>query len=252
MKEKDLAKQLRELKNIRPQEEWAVSAREDLLNHIEKTEVSNNKYPISNIGHWLRQLRWTLAAALGVAVLMIASVVGAQYTAPGSPLYPVKIASEKVRGFVAADDASFKASLIERRVQEATELVSSTVSKDEADQVAQSLAGYSEDARQAEESGNEAAVNEVANDVTEVMTVLQSNYEAEGGTIEEQLHARVENKISSCSNEELRDEVNELLKQDDLSGLFEAFRLASGCERELDEDNENEGTATSSTTSTDK
>ena len=42
MTEKDLIKQLNELGNIKPNNKWVVSARQNLINHIESTDKTRN------------------------------------------------------------------------------------------------------------------------------------------------------------------------------------------------------------------
>ena len=75
MKEKELIKQLSQLRKIKPNDEWAVSARANLVNHIKSTHSTNYKPQTTNLLFVpLPRSSFSLVPIVAFAVLLMLSI----------------------------------------------------------------------------------------------------------------------------------------------------------------------------------
>lgn len=92
MTEKDLIKQLKELKEIKPRKDWVLLTKRQILSEWSNADV---RHSMSNI---FTVLHWKLAFAPVISVLTIIGLFGfASNTLPGDFLFPVKKVTESVQ-----------------------------------------------------------------------------------------------------------------------------------------------------------
>ena len=113
MMEKDLVKQLKELKEIKPREEWVLLTKRQIL-----PEEDSVRHSMSNI---LPVFQWKLAFAPMVSVVVVIGLFGfANTTVPGDFLFPVKKAAEitQVGLSSSAEKTGVHLKLANRRLEE--------------------------------------------------------------------------------------------------------------------------------------
>ncbi|MEX0877579.1 MAG: DUF5667 domain-containing protein [Candidatus Spechtbacterales bacterium] len=249
MDDQTLRKQLKELKQIKPQEDWAVSARANLIAHIDASQEALNPHQsavresASIRGSWfertLAQPKWAGAFTLGIFALMVLSATMAQNSLPGSPLYGAKLAGEDLRSavtFSEMDGTVLQAKYAERRVNEISRIASTrfaaegaaSFNPELAEGVSEALESYKKDIALAKESGNKETIEkEVAqvNEKVEVWTSLVNEkdpYEA--------LNIQVSILMEACADEALLEESGLLLEEGGLRNIITAFELLNRCE----------------------
>ena len=115
MTEKDLIRQLKELKEIKPREDWVLLTKRQILPE-EKPETMISVFQV---------FHWKLAFAPLVSVLIIIGLFGfANYTVPGDFLFPVKKAAEtaQVELSSSAEKAGVHLRLANKRLEELGEI----------------------------------------------------------------------------------------------------------------------------------
>ncbi|OGZ61074.1 MAG: hypothetical protein A2919_02490 [Candidatus Spechtbacteria bacterium RIFCSPLOWO2_01_FULL_43_12] len=207
MREKDVVRQLKRLKDVQPNEEWAVLARQNLLNHIEYEE-RGNLLSFADLKYWKFALTGTLAV---VALVSTGFVLNQPKT--------IYIQSEYV---LSAQD----------RVNEAKELALSKLEAQEAqrmseklDSIALALEKEDSEAKGPEEKEIvEKRANKAKEDILVLTNILSSSESSD--EFVKNLRLRIEEDLAKCEDENLAAEVSELLETDDWSnGLF----VISGC-----------------------
>lgn len=116
MTEKDLIKQLKELKDIKPRKDWVLLTKRQLF-HSDADAVYVRR-PTSNI---FTVFQWKLAFAPVFSVFIIMGLFGfASNTVPGDFLFPVKKATETAQvGFsTAAEKSGVHLRLANKRLEE--------------------------------------------------------------------------------------------------------------------------------------
>ena len=106
MTEKDLIKQIKQLKDIKPRSEWASLCKSQILNSKLETNSNfqNNEFskPVSDFGFRISdflfglKIQKRLAYSFATLLFICVGLVGfAQYTMPGDLLFPVRKITEK-------------------------------------------------------------------------------------------------------------------------------------------------------------
>lgn len=240
MTDKDLIKQLKELQNIKPSQHRAISAREDLINHIDGSiaehgyTTGTNRNPFSSFAfHFSRATIWATAGTFAILLGVTSGVFMSQDSIPGSTLYPVKIASEDVQGLIAKDKASYNANRASERLEETSKLASTKLSEEDAAYVAEKLTAYKENIETAKTSENKEDLEEATHDAeesSEALTSLISN-----PTETKEFKVKVGERLAGCQEEKLAEEATELLDQGGLPALIEAHFLSIKCEKIVEE-----------------
>lgn len=105
MVNKDLIEKIKELKGIKPSQEWLDSTRHNLVTEIDSNQITNSKSV--NILNWLRQPQ-SVVLALCLLLIFIAgpwlTLEASQSSLPGELLYSVKKASEGIQATVTSKE----------------------------------------------------------------------------------------------------------------------------------------------------
>ena len=119
MTEKDLVKQLKGLKAIKPREEWVLLTKRYIL----AEEPANIRRSTSNI---FTVFQWKLAFAPMISVFTVIGLFGfANTTVPGDFLFPVKKVTEVVQvglSLTSAEKSEVHLRLANRRLEELSEI----------------------------------------------------------------------------------------------------------------------------------
>lgn len=122
--EKELIKQIKQLKQIKPNQEWVALTKNQILGEEPIQRVNSRFTYLSSLFSW--KPVWK-PAFVGLLVLFVLAGVFAfsQSSLPGDLLYPVKRAAEKSQAiFVSqADMANYNLKMANKRLQEITEIV---------------------------------------------------------------------------------------------------------------------------------
>ncbi|MDX1535962.1 MAG: DUF5667 domain-containing protein [Candidatus Spechtbacterales bacterium] len=245
MENKDLLKQLESLKEIKPKEDWATSARESLISHIDNSIESSSQNLINDSSYFARNwetlkdnfavvmshAKIATAGTLALFLGIIGGVFVAQDSVPGSALYPVKIASEDVHQIVSRDKASLRASFAVERFDEAAKLATTKLSEEDAEEVSQKLEEYKNNIEEAKTSSTEEDLDvavEVAKQDAEALTSIISESN-DSVTLADNLRNKTEGHLANCEDEKLSTEISELLEEGGLSALIDAHLLALKC-----------------------
>lgn len=139
MKDTDILKNLRDFKDIEPDEKWYHVNRSILLNIIDRDSVTKESFSLKKVffGFLLvsRSIlpNWKVALSSFVAIVMVGgSVFGASASIPGQALYPVKLATEKIEISLATSEVSetnIRLKHIDNRIAEINKLSSDEAQK---------------------------------------------------------------------------------------------------------------------------
>lgn len=139
MKDADILKNLRDFKDIEPDEKWYHVTRSILLNIIDRDSVTKESFSLKKVffGFLLvfRNMlpNWKVALSSFVAIVMVGgSVFGASASIPGQALYPVKLATEKIEISLATSEVSetnIRLKHIDNRIAEINKLTSDEAQK---------------------------------------------------------------------------------------------------------------------------
>lgn len=129
MQEKELIKQIKQLKNIQPDKKWVVFCREELKREIGASQQSWAL--VLNLARLFQPFyRPAFAVIAGLLVFVVggsAVVVASKNSLPGDKLYPIKITIEKAEIKLMADEtakAQKQAEIAGRRAQELSAIIS--------------------------------------------------------------------------------------------------------------------------------
>lgn len=231
MTEKDLIKQLKSLQEIKPSEDWSVSARESLINHIDASIENAQPVPATHKLQMLSdrlgalgkkafaQTTWAMAGAFAIVLGLVAGV----FLTPG---VDTNVASEDLYKNGLALEASFAESM-----KKAEEVAAQKLTKEDAEFVAEKFETYKNNVEEAKTSGDgeklEQAVT-VAEKESEALTSAISET-TETVTLAENLRNKTEERLASCEDETLTDEVTELLEEGGVRSLIDAHLLSLKC-----------------------
>lgn len=208
MEEKDVIRQFKRLKDIQPNKEWAVLARQNLLNHIEYEEKTRG---LLN----LRVPAYLKLAATGAFALVAVLSAGFVLNQPKT----VNIQSEYV---LSAQD----------RVNEAKQLALSKLEAAEAQKVSDKLDNITLALEKDDSTANgpeeKEMVEKKANEVGENAKVLTNIFSSSEDPVAD-LRASVEERLASCQDEKLATEISELLETGELPDLLDGHFAASAC-----------------------
>lgn len=139
MKDADILKNLRDFKDIEPDEKWYHVTRSILLNIVDRDSVTKESFSLKKVffGFLLvfRNMlpNWKVVLSSFVAIVMVGgSVFGASASIPGQALYPVKLATEKIEISLATSEVSetnIRLKHIDNRIAEINKLTSDEAQK---------------------------------------------------------------------------------------------------------------------------
>jgi len=236
MTEKDFLKQLKQLKKIKPNKDWALSARRDLINHINVDSPKNlqaNK--LSPVVSWY-QSRFVGALVLAVIVMGMGSIAFAEK----SPSAPFKILSKNLETLVAPDvqkeTTLLYVALVEQRVDRVSERANEILQDEEGEDkdaqnqniIAQAVKEYKEELEQARESGDEDAIAEVR-EKAEILTNILPTEKISEEEFVDNLRKDAEAKLLVCQDQTLLEEIRESLDQENDRGLVRAIEVLGRC-----------------------
>ncbi|MDX1608411.1 MAG: hypothetical protein R3251_04335 [Candidatus Spechtbacterales bacterium] len=228
MREQDIIKNLEQLKNVKPNEDWASSARQNLLTHIENTaadqpSVAGHKH--SWFERTLAQPKWAMAFTAVIFVLMVGTAIVSQNGGEiNENLYAQKLEQ------------------VEQKSGNVMKIASTKLEKEEAEVVAQSIENYKKDIEKAKESGDEQMVEQKLAQAQESVDAWTNIVSTEDPA--QALEDRVEELYASCGDEKLLEEADELLEEGGWLNMVNAFELLNRCENDT-EDLEEPGEETS-------
>ena len=241
MKEQDLIKKIQQLKTIQPNNDWAVSARANLVRIIdEDTRLSARRSEAKEgfirwgdlpFASFLTPARMSAGFAFSIVALMVLSTVLAQRSLPGQPFYSVKIALENAQSTVTPGSErrlNLRASFAERRVTEASQLASDKLNDEHVAVLSETLDAYRE---VLEEVTDVEMLNETValiQEQTRVLTVAINESDA-SVTFEDNLRASIEERLTDCTDAEFMAQITELLASGDVKSLIEANELSVRC-----------------------
>lgn len=246
MQDKDLINKIQRLKTIQPNNDWAVSARQNLVNHIESSQPSAishllkvfrsfNHLPLA-ISHlplasFFTPARMSAGFALTIVVLMVGSTILSQRSLPGQPFYSVKIALESAQSTVTPGSErrlNLQVSFAERRVAEVSQLASDKLNDEHIAVLSETLDAYRE---VLEEVTDAEMLNETValiQEQTRVLTVAINESDA-SATFEDNLRASIEERLTDCTDADFTAQITELLASGDVASLIEANELSVRC-----------------------
>ena len=136
MTEKQLFSKIKKLKNLRPSQDWLVSGRQDLINHIADEEKEFKTLDRFFDWFWYHRLQPSMLAVCMLLIIgagPLLTVKAAQSSLPGDLLYAVKKAAEKVQVSIASDDAKaqIQVDFASRRIEELERITEDSFSSEE-------------------------------------------------------------------------------------------------------------------------
>lgn len=218
MYEKDTIKQIKGLKDIKPNADWAVSVRQELVNHIENTTPQPQR---GIFFEWnITNTRMAGAIALVVLVFTITTASLSQ----GSLSAPFKVLSGNFENFVEnstlEEGLLLQTILVERRVEQATELAVKLNASDQ-EFVIEKLTAYKQDINVAKDERNEEKTREILEEAR-FFTVVVSN-SSNSFTFMQDLRLATQDRLAQCSDEAAQTEIQELLDEGDVVSLIAAI-----------------------------
>ena len=236
MTDREIVQKLQILRTTKPNSDWAVSARANLLRILDSDSKLSVHRSEARVGFRLSFPYAKISAgfAFVAVMLMITSTIVAQSSLPGSPLYKIKIAFEGASTIIIPGDG-LEVTFVERRVDEASKLAISKLSEDEADIVLQKIDGYRKDIEEIRDlaplEGSDSAVVlakvAVIKQQTSVLTAAINH--TDSGTFAESLRVLIAERVETCTDESIVAEIGELLENGDIAGLIEANELSARC-----------------------
>lgn len=232
MNDQKLIQNLQALKTIKPNNDWALSARANIVREV----YSGTRLGIRSVRPLLEKTfaRQAFAGVFIAALLLVlvGGMVWSQTSLPGSRLYPVKLVSEDVRELIAADKVGFEAARTEERVEEASKLASERLSEEEKVAVTEKLANYKKSLAEVKKAGDGKALAKAVQEVagqTRLLTAAMSEING-SKTLTETLRAKTEERLVACTDEALAKEIRELLEEGSVPSLISAAELSFRCE----------------------
>lgn len=224
MEEKEIVRQLKSLKNVQPNKEWAVFAKQDLLNHIELSDPVTQYSASNNIFKILPDY-WKYAATGAFAVIALFAV-GLTLQQPDIlPKGQATISSDyvlSVQNRVNETKQVALANLDAQKAQEVYEKLDNIVMElEEAD----NTANLSEEPKDKEEVAQKAI--EIEKEMVALTSIFSNSEKPAQG-----LRLSVEGQLAVCEDEKLAAEVSELLETDEWLDLMEAHRVVFQCQPE--------------------
>lgn len=153
MEEKDLIRKIQLLKQVKPKEDWVIFCRSRLAFRLEMERkrglLNKDLFALREVFAFWRVKQPGLAFKAAYALILVLGVIlvsgalvalAAMNSAPGSPLYPVKLVIEKARVSASFSDEGrlqLRTEIADKRLQELKEVVNN---QDSAEQKAQKLA----------------------------------------------------------------------------------------------------------------
>lgn len=251
MQNSTLLNNLKALNAISPNQEWADLARMNLVAAIAAEQVQpaapRFSFSFSQFSAFTTGMRYAAVGSFALFMMMGGVVAASQNSLPGSPLYPVKLASESVQGVVrfgAQEDANLSTAIAKRRIAEVSQLASDKLPAEEAASLQAQLDEYNQligevsDAQNPEEAKEKVA--EVEEKAIALGVVLGSATDSEGFAAG--MKAAVEDRMAACTNEGVKASVEEALAAGTTEGLVEANELSLRCdEADVEQTPEGEG-----------
>jgi len=102
MQEKDLIKNLKDLKQIKPNKDWAFWLKSNILETKPNSLYNKPRVKLA-IFSFIPKYQKTLVPSL-LAVFLICSFAFAQTTLPGSVLYPIKTLTQNTKIYLASEN----------------------------------------------------------------------------------------------------------------------------------------------------
>ncbi len=227
MTDRDIIQKLQTLRTTKPNSEWAISARKNLINHLEMDADSSK----GGLLHTFSYAKVSAGFAFVAVMLMITSTIVAQSSLPGSLLYGVKIAFEGASTVIVPGEG-LEVTFVERRVDEVSRLAVSKLEVEEADIVLQKMDGYRKEIEEAKAiEGDSDKINEkVATIKKEARVLTAAINKTDSGTFVDSLRALIVERMETCTDEGIAADVGELLENGDIASLIEANELSARCE----------------------
>jgi len=245
MQNQALLNNLKALHAISPNQEWADLARMNLMATIAAEQVQAPapffSFSFSQFSAFTTGMRYAAMASFTLVMMMGGVVAASQNSLPGSPLYPVKLASESVQGVVrfgAQENTNLSTAIAKRRIAEVSQLASNKLSTEEAASLQVQLDEYNQliaevsDAENPEEA--KTKVEEVEEKAIALGAVLGSATDSEGFAAG--MKAAVEDRMATCSNESVKVSVAAALELGTTEGLVEANELSLRCDEAVVEE----------------
>lgn len=222
MKESELIEKIKILKEIKPSDGWLLSCRARLAFRMEmdrkKNLLNGDIFTLRELFAFWKNYRPYSALRLVQGLIIVIAVVfgggamttfAAMRSLPGSPLYPVKLAIEKIRVFASFSDESrlhLQTEIADKRLQELKDVVSS---QDSAEQKVEKMAqvvdniqyqmstvnGQLPKVSKAEPQKTLAAakiVNEKAGEISKVLTTVKEGLSDENPNVKAKVADAIE------------------------------------------------------------
>lgn len=259
MTELDLIKKFQAFKAVEADQEWLVSARQDIIRATNASTKSRSAFPIGlfrQLADSAFSLR-TGAAIAGFLFIAIASgtLVFASNSLPGDALYGIKLASEGVQNSLPANDlaqAQRQDAIAQKRVNELTQVAqninqsSDADTKDVSPAVAKQIASYNQALQQnaqalsqsskdsAQKQSDDSDIKKVKDEAGIIQQSAQTLaivlHQADNSAdMEKALRATIGNRLPICKDEQMLDRVQKLLSSDEIADLIEANELSVRC-----------------------
>jgi len=104
MQEKDLIKELKDLKQIKPNQDWAFWLKSNILQTKPQNSLYNNKPKVKLAVFSFISKYQKVAIPSLLAFFLVSSFAFAQTTLPGNVLYPIKTLTQNAKIYLASEN----------------------------------------------------------------------------------------------------------------------------------------------------
>ena len=250
MLEKDLIKKIKELKQIKPKQEWVISCKEEIIGKSPTTKerFSAAISDVFYVFNYRQILKPALATAL-FAGFLIGVFTMAQNTLPGDFLYSAKKITEQIKLSFTSEQEKPKVQLAitNKKLQELTEVAEANLGKNLApaiEEVKHSIAEAAKNLPQPKEIEDAVKIKQeitklsestqeiktygvITDDIDKELGVLEKNYEENLQPIVEREIQNLENQTLTEAQEELLSEAKVYLEDGSYSQALEKIWLLS-------------------------
>ena len=221
MTEKDLIRKIENLKEIKPEKDWVVLTRRQILGDWQKPSLAEGVLEVFRVLPWIFREHRPALATLVFLGLIVGSFGFGQMALPGDPFYPIKKLTEKAAYFLVAKDQQPQAHLemANKRLDELTTIAKNNQVRNLAPAINEFKASLSQAANTLKRvDGSSKLTKEIIRE-SEKLIENRGKVEALGVTVgetpemNEALSQLVEREINSLEGRSLSEEQQKLLEQ---------------------------------------
>ena len=221
MTEKELITKLKELRQIKPRQDWVVFTKSQIFS--EEPQKRQEKVSLLQI---IRQgfVFKPAFAVLGVLVIMVGVLSFARNSLPGDTLYPVKKIAEKSQAMLIAKEqqSTFTFKVVSKRLDDLTRIAQKNSVKNLASAIDEYQASVSEVAKTISQESIQGGAEAAKKFAAEIKKLEAKTEEVKSLGIEIGENEELNNVLAQIVGKELADLENKELGEEELARLNEA------------------------------